>query len=43
MVVVSTSLIPFLVMNGSANEAIDFYVNALDAKVVYALRFGDMP
>lgn len=39
----STSLIPFLEMNGSANEAIDFYENALDAKVVYVLRFGDMP
>ncbi|MFX3635929.1 MAG: VOC family protein [Candidatus Pristimantibacillus sp.] len=43
MIVVSTSLIPFLEMNGSANEAIDFYENALDAKVVYVLRFGDMP
>ncbi|MDF2652291.1 MAG: 3-demethylubiquinone-9 3-methyltransferase [Paenibacillus sp.] len=39
----STSLIPFLEMNGSANEVIDFYVKALDAKVVYTLRFGDMP
>ncbi|SHF28829.1 PhnB protein [Seinonella peptonophila] len=39
----STSLIPFLEMNGSANEAIDFYVKALDAQVVYTLRFGDMP
>jgi len=40
---VSTSLIPFLEMNGSANEAIDFYVKALDAEVVYMLRFGDLP
>lgn len=39
----STSLIPFLEMNGGANEAIDFYVKALDAKVVYTLRFGDLP
>lgn len=39
----STSLTPFLEMNGSANEAIDFYVKALGAKVVYMLRFGDMP
>lgn len=39
----STSLIPFLEMNGSANEAIDFYEKALDARVVYVLRFGDMP
>jgi PhnB protein len=43
MIVVSTSLIPFLEMNGSANEAIDFYMKALDAKVVYTLRFGDLP
>jgi len=43
MNVMSTSLIPFLEMNGSANEAIDLYVKALDAKVVYSLRFGDMP
>ncbi|WP_339329325.1 VOC family protein [Cohnella caldifontis] len=41
--VVSTSLIPFLEMNGNANEAIDLYVKALDAKVVYMLRFGDLP
>lgn len=39
----STSLIPFLEMNGSAQEAIDFYEKALDAKVAYMLRFGDMP
>ncbi|GGD71988.1 VOC family protein [Paenibacillus nasutitermitis] len=39
----SASLIPFLEMNGSANEAIDLYVKALDAKVTYILRFGDMP
>ncbi|MFB9324638.1 VOC family protein [Paenibacillus aurantiacus] len=39
----NTSLIPFLEMNGSANEAIDLYVKALDAQVVYMLRFGDMP
>jgi PhnB protein len=43
MIVVSTIFIPFLEMNGSANEAIDFYVKALDAKVGYTLRFGDMP
>nr|WP_202887440.1 VOC family protein [Cohnella zeiphila] len=41
--IVSTNLIPFLEMNGSANEAIDLYVKALDAKVAYMLRFGDMP
>jgi PhnB protein len=40
---VSTVLIPFLEMNGNAQEAIDFSVKALDAKVAYILRFGDMP
>ncbi|MBD2868810.1 VOC family protein [Paenibacillus arenilitoris] len=39
----STILIPFLEMNGSAREAIELYVKALDAKVAYMLRFGDMP
>lgn len=43
MIVVSTSLIPFLEMNGNANEAIDLYVKALDAKVTYMLRYGDLP
>ncbi|WP_425281230.1 VOC family protein [Paenibacillus cellulositrophicus] len=43
MIVVSTSLIPFIEMNGQANEAIDFYVKALEAKVVYAQRLGDVP
>ncbi|CAG7658283.1 VOC family protein [Paenibacillus allorhizosphaerae] len=38
----STSLIPFLEMNGNANEAIDFYEKALDAKVV-SKRLGDVP
>lgn len=38
----STSLIPLLEMNGSANEAIDFYEKALDAKVV-SKRLGDVP
>lgn len=39
----STSLIPFLEMSGSANEVIDLYVKALDAEVTSMLRFGDMP
>ncbi|MEX1028859.1 MAG: VOC family protein [Paenibacillaceae bacterium] len=39
----STSLYPFLEMNGNASEAIDFYVTALDAKVVFMLRFADLP
>ncbi len=39
----SLSLVPFLEMNGSAKEAIDLYVKALDAKVVYNQSFGDLP
>jgi PhnB protein len=39
----TTSLVPFLEMNGKAKEAIDFYVKALDAKVVYTLLAGDAP
>lgn len=30
-------------MNGSANEAIELYVKALDAEVAYMLRYGDTP
>lgn len=41
--IMNTSLLPFLEMNGTAQEAIDFYAKALDAKVAYLLRFGDMP
>lgn len=36
-------LIPYLVMNGNAKEAIQFYENALDAKVLGILTFGEMP
>lgn len=42
-ILLSTNLIPFLEMNGNANDAIDFYVKALDAKVEYLLRLSDSP
>lgn len=34
---------PYLVMNGNGQEAVKFYENALDAKVVGVQTFGDMP
>lgn len=34
---------PYLVFNGNGQEAIRFYENALDAKVLNVQRFGDMP
>jgi PhnB protein len=40
---VNTILIPFPEMNGRAAEAIDFYEKALDAKVVFKLKFEDLP
>ncbi len=36
-------LSPYLMMNGNAKEAIDFYVNALDAQVLFSQTFGEMP
>jgi len=39
----ATHLIPYLVMNGNGQEAIQFYQQALDAKVVFFQTFGDMP
>lgn len=36
-------LIPYLVMNGNANEAIDFYEKALGAQVLFKQSFGEMP
>jgi PhnB protein len=36
-------LIPYLVMNGNAKEAIDFYQKALDAQVLFSQSFGEMP
>jgi len=34
---------PYLVLNGDGQEAVKFYENALDAKVVSVAAFGDMP
>jgi PhnB protein len=34
---------PYLVTNGNGQEAVKFYENALDAKVLYVQTFGDMP
>ncbi|KIL38799.1 3-demethylubiquinone-9 3-methyltransferase [Gordoniibacillus kamchatkensis] len=36
-------LTPYLMMNGNANEAIQFYEQALDAKLVFKQSFGEMP
>ncbi|WP_010632331.1 VOC family protein [Sporolactobacillus vineae] len=37
------SLTPYLVMNGNAGEAIQFYEKALDAKVTFKQTFSEMP
>jgi PhnB protein len=34
---------PYLMMNGNAKEAIDFYGKALDAQVLFSQTFGEMP
>ncbi|WP_047152793.1 VOC family protein [Aneurinibacillus tyrosinisolvens] len=39
----TTRLIPYLMMNGNAKEAIQFYEKALDAKVLFTQTFGEMP
>lgn len=36
-------LTPYLVMDGNAKEAIQFYEKALGAKVVFKQTFGEMP
>ncbi|AKF95701.1 VOC family protein [Brevibacillus laterosporus] len=36
-------LIPYLVMDGNAKEAIQFYEKALHAKVLFNQTFGEMP
>ncbi|QOT00432.1 VOC family protein [Brevibacterium sp. JNUCC-42] len=36
-------LTPYLVMDGNAKEAIQFYKKALDAKVLFNQTFGEMP
>jgi PhnB protein len=37
------NLIPYLVMNGNAKEAMDFYASVLDAQVLFSTSFGEMP
>lgn len=34
---------PYLIMDGNAKEAIQFYEKALDAQVVMVQTFGEMP
>ena len=34
---------PYLMMNGNAKEAIQFYEKALDGKVLFNQTFGEMP
>jgi PhnB protein len=36
-------LIPYLVMDGNAREAIQFYEKALGAEVLFSQTFGEMP
>ena len=36
-------LIPYLVMDGNAKEAIDFYKKVFDAQVLFSQTFGEMP
>lgn len=39
----SVRLTPYLIMDGNAKEAIQFYETALDAKVLFSQSFGEMP
>jgi PhnB protein len=34
---------PYLTLNGNGQEAVKFYENAIDAKVLHIQTFGDMP
>jgi PhnB protein len=34
---------PYLMMNGNAKEAIQFYQNVFDGQVVFSQTFGEMP
>jgi PhnB protein len=36
-------LIPYLVMDGNAKEAIEFYKVALNAEILFSQSFGEMP
>lgn len=39
----STQLIPYIMLEGNANEAISFYEKALHAKVLFKQTFGEGP
>ncbi|MBY0121988.1 VOC family protein [Bacillus sp. S/N-304-OC-R1] len=39
----SIKVIPYLVMDGNAKEAIDFYEKVFDAKILGIVTFGEMP
>lgn len=36
-------LTPYIMFDGTCEEALNFYANALDGKVVNLMRMGDMP
>ena len=36
-------LYPYLMMDGNAKEAIEFYTKALDANLLFSQTFGEMP
>ena len=36
-------LIPYLVMDGNARQAIEFYQKALNAEILFTQSFGEMP
>jgi PhnB protein len=40
---VTLKLIPYLVMDGNAKEAIEFYEKALNAEILFTQSFGEMP
>ncbi|MGC5326357.1 VOC family protein [Brevibacillus sp. SYSU BS000544] len=39
----TVKLTPYLMMNGNAKEAIQFYEKALEAQVLFSSTFGEMP
>ncbi|MGG5252492.1 VOC family protein [Neobacillus sp. SM06] len=39
----AVQVIPYLMMNGNAKEAIGFYGKVLDAQVLFLQTFGEMP
>ncbi|ARU63763.1 hypothetical protein CBW65_02840 [Tumebacillus avium] len=39
----ATKLIPYLVLDGTAKEAIEYYQKALDAELLFSQAFGDSP